>query len=34
MNFVETADKGVVREYLNMALTEARRIVEEMRGLF
>lgn len=34
LNFVETADKGVVREHLNMALTEARRIVEEMRGLF
>lgn len=34
LNFTETADKGVVREHLNMGLAEARRIIEEIRKLF
>jgi hypothetical protein len=34
LNFTETADKGVVREHLNMGLAESRRIIEEIRKLF
>jgi DNA-directed RNA polymerase subunit L len=32
--FTEEADKGVVRDYLNQGLKEARRIVSEMAVLF